>query len=334
MQLDSVRSLKKETLGKIVAAAMIEARRGRSFAVRAASLAAASGPLAAVALGVAPGTGSNDYRLAVRLQERALQANKQLHEQLWTIAHGEVEVRYIGRVAKLSGLPLTARTRPVLIGASVGHYLVTAGTIAAFPTLREAGGRVLLSNNHVLANENQGKPGDAILQPGAYDQGKDPADAIGTLKTFVPLDPAAPNLVDAAIAVLAEGIDVDHATLPGIGTLRGPRTAPLGPGDGVFKIGRTTGLTRGTVTAIEVDNVVIDYEIGNLRFDRQTEIEGQEDASFSEGGDSGSLVVDEHGFAGGLVFAGTDQGGADGKGLTYANDLSLVLDRLNLTLDG
>jgi len=36
-------------------------------------------------------------------------------------------------------------------------------------------------------DEDRGKKGDAILQPGAYDGGKNPSDRIGTLDGFVKL---------------------------------------------------------------------------------------------------------------------------------------------------
>ena len=42
----------------------------------------------------------------------------------------------------------------------------------------------------------------------------------------------------------------------------------------VFKIGRTTGATGGRVTAFDLDNVIVNYDSGNLRFDGQLEIEG------------------------------------------------------------
>lgn len=57
----------------------------------------------------------------------------------------------------------------------------------------------------------------------------------------------------------------------------------------VAKLGRTTGLTRGRVTAFEMDNVVVEYDAGNLRFDGQVEIEGVGQKPFSDAGDSGSL---------------------------------------------
>jgi hypothetical protein len=97
-------------------------------------------------------------------------------------------------------------------------------------------------------------------------------------------------------------------------------------------VGRTTGLTRGKVTAFEVDNVYVGFDIGTLRFDDQIEIEGEGTGPFSQGGDSGSLIVGEDLRAVGLLFAGSDQGGANGQGLTYANPMSTVLEALKIEL--
>ena len=86
------------------------------------------------------------------------------------------------------------------------------------------------------------------------------------------------------------------------------------------------------MTAFELDNVVVGYDIGNLRFDDQVEIEGAGDGPFSDGGDGGSLIVgkDKRGVA--LLFAGSDQSGANGQGLTFANPLRAVLDALKVDL--
>jgi hypothetical protein len=89
---------------------------------------------------------------------------------------------------------------------------------------------------------------------------------------------------------------------------------------------------HGRVTAFELDNVVVGYDIGELRFDDQIEIEGEGDAPFSQGGDSGSLIVDAERRAVALLFAGGDQGGSNGKGLTYANPLAAVFGALKIGL--
>jgi hypothetical protein len=81
-----------------------------------------------------------------------------------------------------------------------------------------------------------------------------------------------------------------------------------------------------------MDNVLIEYDLGTLRFDQQIEIEGADDVAFSAGGDSGSVVVDDTGRAVALLFAGGDQGGENGKGLTYANPLRPVLEAMKADL--
>ena len=100
----------------------------------------------------------------------------------------------------------------------------------------------------------------------------------------------------------------------------------------VGKVGRTTGTTRGRVSAFELDNVVVEFGLGFLKFDNQVEIEGAESDPFSQGGDSGSLIVDADRRAVALLFAGSDLGGSNSLGLTYANPIRAVLDALKVDL--
>lgn len=86
------------------------------------------------------------------------------------------------------------------------------------------------------------------------------------------------------------------------------------------------------MTAFELDNVVVTYDIGDLRFDDQIEIEGAGSGPFSRGGDSGSLIVDAGFRAVALLFAGGDSGGTNGKGLTFANPIGAVFAALRVTL--
>jgi hypothetical protein len=67
----------------------------------------------------------------------------------------------------------------------------------------------MLSNNHVLANENRGKKGDDILQPGIIDDGQNPTDGVATLADFVRFKRLGANLVDAATAAVKEGVETD-----------------------------------------------------------------------------------------------------------------------------
>ena len=343
MELASVRALKEEVTAQVVQPAVAAAQSVGRFGVRARSLTRADGATRAMALGVA-GEGK-DCKLAVRLQRRSLEEDQALIAAITERAKGEVDVRYIGRVlaseeetspSGSGGVAAQAtpwrqkKQRPMLIGASIAHYAVTAGTLGCFARTQDDR-LVILSNNHVLAIENAGQPGDNILQPGPYDGGT-AQDRVGGLLAFEPLSKTGPNLIDAAISTIDDGIAFDRATLKGLGTLRGLRQAPLSLGDRVAKVGRTTGVTHGRVTVVELDGLVVGYDMGNLLFDDQIEIEGAGPRAFSAGGDSGSVIVDEDFRACALLFAGGDTGGSNDMGLTFANPLPLVLQTLNLRL--
>jgi hypothetical protein len=176
-----------------------------------------------------------------------------------------VQVEVTGMVVALGDT--TARYRPAPIGVSTGHPDITAGTIGA--RVKDQYGNVYaLSNNHVYANQNEASEGDNVLQPGAFDGGTNPADAIGTLYAFEPIDftLSGVNYIDAAIAKISDPADsfLSNSTLPD-GYLI-PNSAIFGDsnGDGIFdnkndllslyvqKYGRTTGLTHGQVSAVNV----------------------------------------------------------------------------------
>ena len=77
------------------------------------------------------------------------------------------------------------RFRPnIPAGVSIGHYMVTAGTLGAIVFDRNTGEPLILSNNHVLANSNEAEIGDAILQPGPTDHGVRPDDVVANLHRF------------------------------------------------------------------------------------------------------------------------------------------------------
>lgn len=226
----------------------------------------------------------------------------------------------------------TDRRRPLRPGISIGHVGVTAGTLGAFVTHASPGDRdghlYALSNYHVLAGSPEARPGDIVLQPGPADGGLAPGDRIGELTKVVDLDTVEPSITDAAIARL-DRVPIDFEYPVG----RVVKTARALGGEIVGKVGRTTAITRGRVTAIELDDVIVGYEdLGALRFDDQIEIESLDDGPFSRGGDSGALVYREDGVALGLLFAGSESGGRSGRGLTYANPIDQVLDILGVEL--
>jgi len=333
MELDSVRGLKAEISREIVAQA--EAETAVSYAAFASAemsrIAEESNARhGTIALGVANASNErhNEYRLAVRLTDESAPLMRRA-EDIRAAAKGEADIRVIGRVIKQQPPWHRQRNRPLMIGGSIAHHAITAGTLGCF--VKEVGRDVplILSNNHVLANENKGALGDTICQPGPADHGKNPGDKVAELLRFIPLEPGGTNLVDCALAALHDDMAFDHVTLTGLGVLGG---LDLAIGANVSKIGRTTGLRHGNVTAFEMDNLLVGYDMGVLRFDNQIEIEGADADAFSDAGDSGSLVVDNNKRAVAMLFAGSSSGGRNGKGLSYAHPLGQVLDVLNVEL--
>jgi len=200
---------------------------------------------------------------------------------------------------------LRVRVRPVEGGYSVGHYKITAGTYATavydakpYPGIPRK--YYVLSNNHVLANSNNARIGDPILQPGPYDGGRYPRDMIARLSRFVPIRFSGPcNYVDAAIA---EGeFHVLDREIYWIGYVKGVRFMTK-PGEIVQKTGRTTNYTTGKVTSINA-TVNVNYGGGRVaKFCRQILT-----TNMSAGGDSGSLLCDLNENAVGLLFAGSSR---------------------------
>lgn len=236
---------------------------------------------------------------------------------------GEVEVRVSGRIRPLVGpiAQLRGRCRPLRMGASVAHLATTAGTAGLF--VQRPGGptSLLMSNNHVLANVNKARIGDPILQPARSDSGNAKTDLIGTLYQFMPLQRDGINLADCALCELQSDIPVDSAGLPDGVRLEGVASVPPDEllGADVGKTGRSTGTTRGTVSAVNMRPRVW-YGRKRLEFAGQFEVEGVGGAPFSGLGDSGSLVYQVSGGSArglGLLFAGG--GAAD---VTYASPLA------------
>jgi endonuclease G len=185
-----------------------------------------------------------------------------------------------------------ARQDTVSPGLSVGHHEGTAGTVGAIVFDRETGAPLLLSNWHVLqmrADDSAGEIGDAVVQPGPFDDNQVAANVVGRLVRSH-LGPAG----DCAVASI-EGRGFRSEVFE----LKTPiaRIGRAELDDAVVKSGRTTAVTRGIVTRVEVqtqmrygelDVIVGGFEIGP---DANNPAPMNE---ISKGGDSGAawLAVD------------------------------------------
>jgi len=256
-------------------------------------------------------------------------------------------------VGEVKALSHTGKVRPAPGGVSIGHYNITAGTLGV--VVNQNGKRLILSNNHVLANSNEGEIGDTILQPGPHDGGTINNDRIGSLYDYVPI-----NFVDvpgscAVSNAVAKTLNfiwaltgrntrfqtyastpwkvdqlwnvVDCAlALPDkdedvsdevlqIGTPQ--RFGRVVIGEKVCKTGRTTEYTEGVVQAVDA-MISVGYGVG-----KQAIFEDQIlTSNMLKGGDSGSVLfaIDKQ-TAVGLSFAGSDQ-------VSIHNHISNVKDAL------
>lgn len=246
----------------------------------------------------------------------------------------------------------TSRFRPAPGGCSIGHYQITAGTLGCLVRKRDA--LYILSNNHVLANSNEATSGDAILQPGPYDGGRDTDDRIGSLSEFVPISfeesslPDCPiadwtatilnrlaslagstirmrpyrmqlaeNKVDCALAKPLQTHDVKNEIYQ-LGVITGTQEAELGMR--IKKSGRTTGVTNGTIEQIDV-SARVSYGSNKVALFTDQVLAG----SMSQGGDSGSAVLSENNRLVGLLFAGSES-------TTIINRIENVFNALGVSL--
>lgn len=208
-------------------------------------------------------------------------------------------------VGEVVPLAFDTFARPALPGFSIGHVNITAGTFGCL--VRDIRGEhdgsdyLILSNNHVLADSNLGRPGDHILQPGPFDGGLFPADSVATLERFEPIvfGAAGYNLVDAAVARPSHSRNVIAAIVAQV-MPRGIDQALVG--QDVVKVGRTTEVTTGTVTATNA-TIAVNYGAPGVAVFRHQILT----TFMSQGGDSGSLLMNRDLEAVGLLFAGSPE---------------------------
>lgn len=270
-------------------------------------------------------------------------------------------------VASNPAMHQNALAFPTLLGSSggnnndfdeKGNTIVDccSGTLGAL-VKDDSGREYLLSNNHVLARSDQASVGDTIVQPGLIDNnctpnGDGPGTVpVGALTAWLPLHSAQTN-ADAAIAqVASHTVDTSGSILELGSRLADGTLASAPPGisstDGkgesatlqlrVAKSGRTTGLTCGRVTALDLD-VAVDYyrDCAETKpyltktFTGQFAVSGNR---FSDAGDSGALVVNSADAEPvGLFFAG----GIDSDGVSHAiaNPATEVLNELSAQIPG
>lgn len=235
------------------------------------------------------------------------------------------------------------QARPIQLGVSGGNAgdiangYCCSGTLGALVT--DGQRQYILSNTHVFAgdavtggNGKVAKVGDDINQSGLIDVGCQviAGDMVADLTDWAPFGN---GNVDAAIAQVRSGqVRTDGAILE-IGPVANT-TAQAFVGQAVKKSGRTSGLTRSAVSALNATiNVGYTDECAGNSFTVQ--YQGQimisnRGSRFLAGGDSGSVMFEDvtvNPRAVGLLYAGSSS-------VAVANPIGDVLDYFNVTMVG
>lgn len=230
---------------------------------------------------------------------------------------------------------------PIQLGTSGGNAkdkssnACCSGTLGALVTRN--GVNYILSNNHVLAREDQASVGESIVQPGLVDSSCSPGTPVAHFSQAVKLQTSNKTAVaDAALAqVVAGEVDPTGAILQ-LGSVSCGVAQPAPPADTVkapalnmpvAKSGRSTGLTCGSISMVSATTKV-QYATTcgssssfTVTFNNQVVVSG---ATFSSPGDSGSLIVDSQTAQPvALLF-----GGDSSTGITVANPIQDVLQAL------
>lgn len=246
------------------------------------------------------------------------------------------------------GVSHTAKqTAPIQLGTSGGNVndiangFCCSGTLGAL--VSKGGSQYILSNSHVFAGDvvsgGNGKVaqiGDDVNQPGLVDNNCSSSNTnivadVSSLSTLYP--PGSTPNVDCSIAQVRAGMVRTDGSILEIGTLSAS-TVGASVGQAVKKSGRTTGLTRGTIGALNATvNVGYEDECSGNSFTKTFTgqiIVSQHHSSFLGAGDSGSLMVEDvatNPRAVGLLYAGSSSS-------AVANPIGDVLSHLGATMVG
>lgn len=236
------------------------------------------------------------------------------------------------------------QTPPIQMGTSGGWRYDLANGYCCGGTLGslvlKSGQQYVLSNYHVLeadivsgGNSRVATAGDPVVQPGLIDVSCNAATAqnVATLSGIKSLPS---SNVDCAIAQVVSGMVRTDGAILEIGTLSAT-TQAASLSQKVKKSGRTTGLTRSTVSGLNA-TVSVQYEnecAGGVAFTKT--FTGQivirnSGSRFLNSGDSGSLMVQDvttNPRAVGLLFAGSSTS-------AVANPIGQVLSFLGATMVG
>jgi hypothetical protein len=236
------------------------------------------------------------------------------------------------------------QTPPIQLGTSGGwskdlaNGYCCGGTLGSLVSI--GGQQHILSNYHVFesdivpgGNNTVATTGDPVIQPGLIDVNCTAANA-QTVATLVKKSSLPNSNVDCSVAKVASAMVRTDGAILEIGTISAT-TVNAALNQAVKKSGRTTGLTRSSVSGLNATiSVAYDNECaGGAAFTKTFTgqiVIANKGSRFLNSGDSGSLMVEDvatNPHAVGLLFAGSSS-------TAIANPINQVLSFLGATMVG
>ena len=262
-----------------------------------------------------------------------------------------VEVQLTDKFRAMKGNPhgggtshTAKQTPPIQLGTSGGwskdlaNGYCCGGTLGSLVQIGTK--QYILSNYHVFesdivpgGNNTVATTGDPIIQPGLIDVNCTASNA-QTVATLVKKSSLPNSNVDCSIGAVVNGMVRTDGSILEIGTLS-KTTVGAFINQAVKKSGRTTGLTRSTVSGLNATiSVTYDNECaGGTAFTKTFTgqiVIANRSSRFLNSGDSGSLMVEDvatNPHAVGLLFAGSSTD-------AIANPINQVLSFLGASMVG
>ncbi len=290
-------------------------------------------------IGTAVGLDASGRPAVLVLTERALGAGR-----LPAMIEGQPVVEEVtGKIVAMADHK-AKQTAPIQLGTSGGWRYDLANGYCCGGTLgslvSKGGTQYVLSNYHVFeadivsgGNGRVAKAGDPVVQPGLIDVGCT-ATSAQNVASLSGIKSLPGSNVDCAIASVISGMVRTDGSILDVGTISAS-TVGASIGQAVKKSGRTTGLSRSSISGLNA-TVSVAYEnecAGGSAFTKT--FTGQivvknKGSRFLNSGDSGSLMVEDvttNPRAVGLLFAGSSTS-------AIANPIGQVLSFLGASMVG
>jgi hypothetical protein len=289
--------------------------------------------------------------LAVYVDRDAAKAGDVIRDLPKNVRGTEVQVHLTDKFRSMKGNPHSGgsshtalQTPPIQLGTSGGwskdlaNGFCCGGTLGSLVQI--GGTQYILSNYHVFesdivpgGNNTVATTGDPIIQPGLIDVNCN-VNGAQTVATLVKKSSLPNSNVDCSVGKVVAGQVASNGAILEIGTIS-RNTLGASIGQAVKKSGRTTGLSRSSISGLNATiSVTYDNECaGGTAFTKTFTgqiVIGNKASRFLNSGDSGSLMVEDvatNPRAIGLLFAGSSTD-------AIANPIDQVLSFLGATMVG